>query len=97
MTSQVIFKMDKKLKDQAMKKAKSEGISFSTILRIATKDYVNNLLDIRVERIENFNAKTQREIKQALKEIKAGKGLSPRFDNAKDAIAWLKSDNKKWS
>jgi transcription elongation GreA/GreB family factor len=39
---------------------------------------------------ENFNAKTQREINRALKEIEEGKGLSPLFSNARDAITWLK-------
>ena len=46
MVEQVIFKIDKKLKDRAMKKAKREGINFSIVLRAITIAYVNKQLDI---------------------------------------------------
>lgn len=46
MTEQVIFKIDKKLKDQAMKKAKREGIAFSAVLKSATQAYVEDQFEI---------------------------------------------------
>lgn len=55
------------------------------------KASVANDLDFRVEKMENFNASTQKMIKRELKEIKEGKNLSPAFTNAKDAIDYLKS------
>ena len=33
MTSQIIFKIEKKLKDKAMKKAQGEGIAFAAVLK----------------------------------------------------------------
>jgi len=40
MTTQVIFKIEKKLKDKAMKKAKSQGLPFALILKLITHAYV---------------------------------------------------------
>ena len=41
MTTQVIFKMDKKLKEAAQAKAKKEGISLADLYKSATKSYVD--------------------------------------------------------
>lgn len=46
MVEQVIFKIDKKLKDMAMKKAKREGIAFSAVLKSATQAYVEDQFEI---------------------------------------------------
>jgi len=90
MTTQVIFKIDKKLKEQAMKKAENEGLPFASVLKLATKAYVEGDLTIGVVTKEEFNIKTRREIRKALKDIKKGKNLSPAFDNIRDAIRYLK-------
>jgi len=90
MTTQVIFKIDQKLKDRAMKKAQGEGIPFASVLKLATRAYVDGQLDIGVVSNELFNLKTRREISQTLKEIEIGKGLSPRFKNAREVMAYLK-------
>ncbi len=91
MTTQVIFKIDSKLKEQAMKKAQKEGVAFSSVLQHATKAFVEGKLNVELVAHPPFNARTKKIIDQALKEIKEGKNLSPAFDNAKDAIAYLKS------
>lgn len=91
MTTQVIFNIDQKLKERAMKKARGEGVPFSSVLKLATKAYVEGQLDIGVVSSQAFNPKTRREITQALKEIAANKGLSPRFKSARDAMAYLKN------
>jgi len=90
MTTQVIFKIDKKLKEQAMKRAENEGLPFASVLKLATKAYVEGDLTIGVVTKEEFNTKTRREIGKALKDIKKGKNLSPTFDNIRDAIRYLK-------
>ena len=46
MITKVIFNIDTKLKGAAMKKARSEGMSLSAFLNIATSAYVNNSLKI---------------------------------------------------
>jgi len=90
MTTQVIFKIDKKLKERAMKRAENEGLPFASVLKLATKAYVEGDLTIGIVTKEEFNTKTRREIGKALKDIKKGKNLSPTFDNIRDAIRYLK-------
>ncbi|MDP3741568.1 MAG: hypothetical protein Q8R08_04585 [bacterium] len=91
MTTQVIFKIDKRLKDKAMKKAQGEGLAFASVLKLATQAYVKGELDVELVARPKLNPKTRKEIERALKDIKAGKNLSPGFDNVADAIAYLKS------
>ena len=57
MITQVIFKVDKKLKDQAMKKAEKEGISFSSVLKMATKAFVEDKLNVGLVVEDKFNKK----------------------------------------
>ena len=91
MNTQVIFKIDKNLKNKAMKKAQSEGISFTTILKLATKAFVENQLNVGLVMKEDFNPRTRKAIIRELKDVKNSKNISPGFKNAKDAIAYLKS------
>lgn len=41
MISQVIFKIDSKIKKEALKKSKKEGIALSSILKLAMQDFVS--------------------------------------------------------
>lgn len=91
MTTQVIFKIDKKLKEKAMAKAQHEGISFASVLKLATKAFVEGDLRLGLVGSEKFNAQTAREVKNALKDISQGKNLSQGFTSAKDAIKFLKA------
>lgn len=90
MNTQVIFKIDKILKDKAMKKAQSEGISFTTILKFATKAFVENQLNVGLVTKEEFNPRARKTIIRGLKDINEGKNISQGFKNVKDAIAYLK-------
>lgn len=91
MTSQVIFKIDKKLKEKAMAKAQHQGIAFASVLKLATKAFVEGDLALGLVGSEKFNAKTAREVKRALKDISRGKNLSSGFTSTKDAIKFLKA------
>jgi antitoxin component of RelBE/YafQ-DinJ toxin-antitoxin module len=91
MTSQVVFRIDKNLKDKATKKAQAEGIPFTAVLTLATQAYVKGDLSIQLISHPKLNAKTRRELLKASKDIRQGKNLSPAFDNAKEAIAYLKT------
>ena len=68
---QVIFKIDKKLKDRAMKKAKREGLPFSIVLKFATEAYADGDFDVGV----SYSPKLIRDVRQAEKEMREGKGL----------------------
>lgn len=89
MNTQVIFKMDKKLKEKAMKKARAEGIPFSLVLTFATKSFVEGGLAIEAVQRPVLNDKTRKMLDCALKNIKEGKNLSPAFTNVKDMDAYL--------
>ncbi len=89
MTTQVIFKIDKQLKDQAMKKAQKEGLPFSFVLKMATQAYVDNNLDIELVARPQLNAKTRRELIKISKDIKEGKNLSPAFSSAAEMKKYL--------
>ena len=91
MTSQVIFKIDSKLKAKAMKRARRAGLPFASVLKFATEAYADGHLNVGLMETERFNAKTRKEIAEALEDIKHGRNISPTFDNADDAIAYLKN------
>jgi len=91
MTTQVIFKIDKKLKERAMEKAQNKGIPFGVVLKMATQAFVDDELDVGIIQKERFNAKTRKEIEQSLKDIKAGRNLSPVFTNMKDMDKYLRN------
>ena len=46
MTATVIFNTDRKLKNAAMKKARSQGMNLSVLLNTAMRSYVENRLEI---------------------------------------------------
>ena len=91
MTTQVIFKIDKKLKEQAMKKAQSEGLPLALVLKFATRAYVKGALDVKLVMQPKLKPAIHQGLLKISKDIKHGKNLSPGFDNAKEAIAYLKS------
>jgi antitoxin component of RelBE/YafQ-DinJ toxin-antitoxin module len=87
MISQVIVNVDSVLKEKAMKKAKKAGIPFSSVIKMAIKAFVEDRFNVGL--IGNLNAKTSRELRQALKDIKKGKNLSPVFNTVDEARKFL--------
>lgn len=90
MTTQVIFTIDKRLKNEAMRKARSFGLPFSSVLNLATRAFVDGKINIGVVNTPSFNNKTAEEIRSALSDIAKNKNLSPRFFSAKKAINYLR-------
>lgn len=89
MTNKMIFNVDSKIKERAMKQAQQDGVPFSTVLKLATKAYAEGKLRLSISGVPSFNEATRKEIEQALEDIKKGKNLSPTFTNARDAVAYL--------
>jgi len=87
MTSQVVLNMDSALKEKAMKKAKMVGLPFSSVINMAVRAFVEDRYDVQF--VQKFNAKTDREIRQALKDIKEGKNLSPVFHTVDEMKKWV--------
>jgi hypothetical protein len=91
MTTQFMFKIEPKLKKAAMKKAKEQGTTFSSVLNFAANAFVDGQLNIGLIVNEELNSRTKKMLARELKNIREGKNMSPEFTNAKDAIAYLKS------
>ncbi len=90
MITQVIFKIDKALKAKAQKKAKLDGLSFSDILQMSTRAYVEGKLQPQmVQKEEKFNAKTRRILDRRLGDIKEGKNLVGPFKNVEEMKKYL--------
>lgn len=96
MTTVINFKTDKKIKTQAQKIAEGMGLNLSNVLNIYLRDFVvQKELHIHFHRDESRPSKMLLDaIKESEENIKNG-DISPAFSNAKDAIAWLNSKNKK--
>ena len=91
MTTQVIFTIDKKIKDAAMRKARSFGLPFSSVLNLATRAFVNGKMN--VEMVENpiLNNKTRQELIEISRDIKDGKNLFGPFDSGEKMDKFLNS------
>ena len=88
MNTVISVKVDKKTKEAAQEVAKSMGLNLSSLINSYLIQVVHSR---RVELFapEQMTPKLEKAIGKIEKEIQEGKGLSPRFSNAEDAIAWL--------
>ena len=90
MTTQVVFNVDKKIKDKAMKRAKSEGVPFASVLKFATKAFADGRLTVDIGETERFNAKTAKAIRAALRDAEKGENVMS-FKSAKKMDDYLLS------
>ena len=91
MNTQVIFQIDKKLKNRAMSKAQKEGITFTSILKLATKAFADGNLTVGLIGGDQLNTIASEEVKGALEDIATGKNVSRSFSSGKDAAKFLKA------
>ena len=88
MKTVINIKTDLKLKRDAQKLAKEVGIPMSLIVNNALRKFVaQRALTIEAPLIPN--AKTAKILDKAIKDIKAGKNLSPVFNTAEEMIDYL--------
>lgn len=89
MTTQVIFKIDKKLKERAMRKARREGVAFASVLKFATRAFIEGQFNVGLVENEVFNVKTRRELIKISRDIREGKNLSPRLKTVEEIKNYL--------
>ncbi|MDE1966492.1 MAG: hypothetical protein KGI45_00240 [Patescibacteria group bacterium] len=89
MTSTVIINVDSKIKEQAMKRAKSEGIPLSAVLKLSLRAYAEKRFNVDVSEEEHFNDRTRRQIERAINDFKKGKNISPAFTSVAQMKKWL--------
>jgi len=93
MTTIINFKTDIKVKSEAQKMANQMGLNLSDVLNIFLRKFIKEKeIHISLKEPSDFLIK---EIKEAEKEIKEGH-MSPSFDNAKDAVKWLRNKKRKY-
>lgn len=94
-TAVVNVKIDPKTKKEAQKVARDLGVSLSSLIKAYLKEIIRTktvTFSARPEVPSEWLIKT---LKQAEADRKAGR-VSPTFDNAQDAIAWLNDPNRKY-
>lgn len=89
-TASILIKTDPKIKKEAQKTAGELGFSLSSILNAFLRQLVKTkTVSFSAKELDEIpNEYFRNAIKKARKERKQGK-VSPVFDNADDAIAWL--------
>lgn len=96
MTTQVLFRIDPRVKEKAARRARQEGVPLGAVLKFATKAYANGDLHLAVTSTPEIpNAKTARLLAEVDRDIAAGRNLSPVFEDVDSAIAHLRSAVKK--
>lgn len=93
MNSTVInFKVDPKLKKDGQKLAHDLGLTLSTMLKsLLTKAVREKKVELELEPTPYL----EQMLKESEEDRKAGR-VSPKFDNARDAVAWLKNPNARY-
>lgn len=81
-------KVDKDIKDRAQILAEEMGIPLSTVINSQLREFVRSGV-LSISREPQIKESVWKEILMRSKEAKAGKNISPKFDNADDAIKWL--------
>ena len=77
MTTQIMFKIEEKLKKAAQKRAKKEGITLSDFFQSATKSFVEGRLNVGLtieeESLDDYTRESRLSFKKGLADIKAGR------------------------
>ncbi len=81
-------KIDKDLKEQAQATAKSMGLPVSIVVSASLKEFVKTR-SITINDEGELKPEVIKELLQISKDAKAGKNISPEFDNLEDSFIWL--------
>ena len=92
-TSMITIKTDPKVKKEIQKFSENIGISLSALTNAMYKKIIRER-QIDLSDAYILNKKTAREIAEAEKDFREGKNISPLFNNAEDAIAYLRAETK---
>lgn len=95
MNTQIMFKVDKKLKDSAMRKAEAEGVTISDMLKFSMKAFVDDEFKIGLIYGEKLKKNIEEKLEDIDNDLKSKKNLSPTFKDAKSAVNYLKKISNK--
>ena len=94
-TAVINIKVEPKTKKEAQKVAEEMGISLSGLVNGLLKQVVKTK-EVTFSAREEPSAYLIQSLKETEKEIKQG-WISPSFDNAEDALAWLRNPKAKYA
>lgn len=87
------LKTDKKIKEKAQKIAKSMGFSLGTLLNAFMRQFIQTRsIHFSADPHEELRPEIKLLLEEAERDFCEGKNISPAFDNAKNAIAYLKKN-----
>ena len=90
MKTQLIIKTDKEVKIKAQKTAAELGLPLSTLINAYLKQFIiTKEAHFYVQ--EELRPEAKRRLDRIMKDVRAGKNLSPTFNNMRDAIRYLNS------
>lgn len=90
MKTQIIVKADKTVKKEAQKVAQQLGLPLSVVVNGYLRQFIRTKeINFSVE--SDLKPEVKRRLDRIHRDIVAGKNLSPVFNNAKDAIRYLRS------
>lgn len=92
MKTVISVKVDKDVRDRAKKAAAKMGVPLSLVVNAGLRRFAEEERLVIAAPLRP-NAKTAKLLRQALRDIEEGRKnkFSPAFDNAKDAIKWLRA------
>lgn len=94
-TAQIGFKTSPQVKLQAQKLSNELGVNLSSILNGLLKQFIRNKrLELSIDPQPSQYALNM--ITESEEDIKKG-NISPSFDNAKGAVAWLNNKERKYA
>ncbi|MFA6297313.1 MAG: type II toxin-antitoxin system RelB/DinJ family antitoxin [Candidatus Paceibacterota bacterium] len=88
MKTLINIKVDKEIKDQAVKLAQEIGIPLSTAINAFLRQFVEKR-EVTFSSPFKMSKKLEAIVSKAEKDIKSGDNMSPAFNNAEDALSWL--------
>jgi addiction module RelB/DinJ family antitoxin len=92
MTITMSIKTDKEIKEKAQTIAKEMGFSLSTLLNAYMRQFIKTKeVNFSAEPYYLMSEKLEKELAPIMEDIKHGRNLSPKFNNAKDFINYLES------
>jgi len=87
MNTQVVFNIDTKVKAKAMKRARAEGVPFSSVLKMAAKNFADGKLS--VDLVEEITPQKMRLLERESRLMDQGKGT--RLANMKEYREFIRN------
>lgn len=87
MTTQVVFRIDPKVKAQAMRRAKDIGVPFASVMKFATKAFAEGRFSLKL--VEEIRPEKLKLLERESRRIDQGKGR--RFASVKEAREYIEN------